>query len=183
MYHRYNYHNLHFKTLLNWIRTISSSTYLRSTQRLWIFLYGQRLNIVLVMKLNESNILWTFIQGSFNKNLGWWNTVYRNNIKKVNYENLPGYFLPIGISVSYDISWQKRSRGRVFDSLSGHVFVGCLPGATISKGVLQKHCSFCTTCIQQNLDIPKYDCNINHNGSSGSMETILILQLINELND
>ena len=42
------------------------------------------------------------------------------------FESLPENLSPIKISNSYDMGWQKRAGGRMYDSLSGHgFFVGC----------------------------------------------------------
>ena len=56
---------------------------------------------------------------------------------KINY--LPTTVKSIPISVSYDMGWNKRGGGRVYDSLSGHGFlIGCKTGQIISFGVLKK---------------------------------------------
>ena len=40
--------------------------------------------------------------------------------------DIPVDILTIGITVSYDMGWQKRSTGRIYDSLSRHGFmIGC----------------------------------------------------------
>ena len=44
--------------------------------------------------------------------------------------------LPLPIAVSYDMGWQKRAGGRVYDSLSGHgYFIGCRTGKVVAMGV------------------------------------------------
>ena len=49
-----------------------------------------------------------------------------NNFLNGNYSSLPTDVLSIGISVSFDMGWQKRSTGRLYDSISGHGFIiGC----------------------------------------------------------
>ena len=49
-----------------------------------------------------------------------------------------------GITVSFDMGWQKRSGGHIYDSLSGHgYFLGCLLGNVVSYGVMKKKCSMC----------------------------------------
>ena len=48
--------------------------------------------------------------------------------------------LAISISVSYDMGWQKRPTGRIYDSLSGHgFFIGCLTGNVIMMGIMKKN--------------------------------------------
>ena len=89
---------------------------------------------------------------------------------------------PIGIAVSYDMAWQKRSSGHVYDSLSGHgFFIGCRTGKVISRGILKKNCAICTHYLSKNLLIPEHSCNINHDGSSGSMESILCKKMLEDI--
>ena len=59
-------------------------------------------------------------------------------------DKLPEEIQRIGIAISYDMGWNKRSTGRVYDSLSGHGFIiGCLTGKVIGYGVRKKKCSVC----------------------------------------
>ena len=37
--------------------------------------------------------------------------------------NIPDLIKKVGIAVSYDMGWQKRSTGKLCDSLSGHGFI------------------------------------------------------------
>ena len=54
--------------------------------------------------------------------------------KQIN--ELPEEIQKIGIAVSYDMSWDKHSTGRVYDLLSSHGFIiGCLTGKVIGYGV------------------------------------------------
>ena len=88
----------------------------------------------------------------------------------------------VGIAVFYDMARQKRSQGYIYDSLSGHgFFIGCRAGKMISIGVLKKKCSICTHCVSKDLPIPQHSCNINHDGSSGSMESILCKKMLEEI--
>ena len=107
-----------------------------------------------------------------------------NLIKHKKYNDLPSKLNVILISVSYDMGWQKRACGRVCDSLSGHgFFVGCRTNNIIKKGVLQKQCSFCKKFTRTGEDVPIHDCNINHTGSSGSMEATLAKNLLLEVHE
>ena len=45
------------------------------------------------------------------------------HFKNGNYNLMHKNLHHIGISISYDMGWQKRSTGRIYDSLSGHVFL------------------------------------------------------------
>ena len=44
--------------------------------------------------------------------------------------------LPVPFAVSYDMVWQKRTGGRVYDSLSNHgYFIGCRTGKVVAMGI------------------------------------------------
>ena len=80
------------------------------------------------------------------------------------------------------MGWQGRSSGGLYDSLSGHAYlIGCRTGKVIMRGVMQKKCSTCTSYNKRDLPVPKHICNINHQGSSGSMESILCRILLEEV--
>ena len=50
-----------------------------------------------------------------------------NKFRNKNTDELPEEIQQIGIAVSYDMGWNKRSTSKVYDSLSGHGFIiGCL---------------------------------------------------------
>ena len=54
-------------------------------------------------------------------------------------ETMNNQLQAIPLAVSYDMGWQKRAGGRVYDSLSGHGFlIGCRSGKVIKFGVLKK---------------------------------------------
>ena len=47
----------------------------------------------------------------------------------------------IAISFLYDMGWQKRATGRIYNYLSGHVFlIGCLGKNMAKFGVTNKKC-------------------------------------------
>ena len=109
---------------------------------------------------------------------------YKNIIFKQNIDDIPLHLEAVPISVSYDMGWQKRSCGKVFDSLSGHgFFIGCRTQKVVSLGVLQKKCAFCISHKKRDLPIPDHECNSNHSGSSGSMEALLCRQMLEDLYD
>ena len=59
------------------------------------------------------------------------------------FEDLPVNLPLIDISVSYDMGWQKRAGGRIYDSLSGHGFlVDCRSKKVVRMGVFQKNAQF-----------------------------------------
>lgn len=45
--------------------------------------------------------------------------------------NVPVEILPIIIIISYDMGWQKRSTGRIYDYISGHGFMICYNTAKV----------------------------------------------------
>ena len=97
---------------------------------------------------------------------------------------IPKEIKELGIIVSYDMGWNGRSTGRVYDSLSGHGYlIGCLSGCVISYGVKSKKCSKCTRAKQRGVEVGEHYCTVNHTGSSGAMEASLALDLITELFD
>ena len=96
-----------------------------------------------------------------------------------NYSQLPDELLTIGIAVSFDMGWQKRSTGRVYDSMSGHGFIiGCRTKNVVGFGLKKKKCSNCTSFNKHNLPIVAHKCSINWSGSSGAMEASLAQDLI-----
>ena len=59
-----------------------------------------------------------------------------SKIKKNELNKIETLNLPVPIAVSYDMGWQKRAGGRVYDSLSGHgYFIGCRTGKVVAMGV------------------------------------------------
>ena len=107
---------------------------------------------------------------------------YKNLIYEHSIENIPADLKTVPVLVSYDMGWQKRSCGKVFDSLSGHgFFIGCRTKKVVSLGVLQKKCALCQNHKKRDLPIPDHECNSNHSDSSGSMEVLLCRQMLEEL--
>ena len=59
--------------------------------------------------------------------------------KAKQFHDLPENVKRIGIAVSYDMGWNKRSTGKVYDSLSGHGFIiRCLTKKVIGFGFRKK---------------------------------------------
>ena len=89
------------------------------------------------------------------------------------------------LTCSADMGWQKRSSGRRYDSLSGHSF---LVEASSRKPVaFTLRSKFCSICSRHNNDtgtpVRAHTCTINHEGSSGSMEPLAILDMVVSLYD
>ena len=58
--------------------------------------------------------------------------------------------LTIGIDVSFDMGWQKRSSGRSYDSRSGHAFlIGCHTQKVISQIIYSKNCRICSIHLKK----------------------------------
>ena len=80
------------------------------------------------------------------------------------------------------MAWQKRSTGRVYDSVSGHAYmVGCESGKVISMGVLAMACAVCRRCKRRGIEPSHHSCTINYDGSSGGMESTLCVELLEKI--
>ena len=98
--------------------------------------------------------------------------------------NIPDLIKKVGIAVSYDMGWQKRSTGKLYDSLSGHGFIfGVRTGNVIGYQVKSKCCSKCSIANSLNKPAEEHDCTINWEGSSGGMEAAVALELCIQLHD
>jgi len=91
------------------------------------------------------------------------------------------------LHASTDMGWQGRSSGNLYNSLSGHaLFVGMLTRKPIAWSVLAKSCSFCKGWHHTHMegeDPPDHECVKNHDGSSGSMGPIAMLNMCKGLVD
>ena len=87
------------------------------------------------------------------------------------------------IKGSNDMGWQKRSSGNRYDSTSGHsVFVGAKTRKPCGFVTYHKYCRVCS--LNEDKDnMPEHDCTINHEGSSGSMEPLALVNLVHHLYD
>ena len=81
----------------------------------------------------------------------------------------------IGIVVSYDMGWNKRSTGTRYDSISGHgVAIGQLTKKVVGIVLFSKQCSVCDAPKNKNKsvsEVPAHICVKNHDGSSKAMES------------
>ena len=85
----------------------------------------------------------------------------------------------VQLTVSYDMGWNKRSSGHKYDSISGHGFVlGGIKKKILNHRCLSKCCRICDRDTE-NQKTP-HECPKNHNGSSKSMETEAIFQMVKE---
>ena len=80
-----------------------------------------------------------------------------------------------------DMGWQQKGSGRRRNSASGHAFVmGGFSRKIIAKAICSKACGFCKGWNRRHTaDVPPpdHDCFKNHEGSSGSMEPIAVLEM------
>ena len=99
-------------------------------------------------------------------------------------ENIPDIIKKVGLAVSYDMGWQKRSTGKLYDSLSGHGFIfGCKNGNIIGFRVKSKACSICSNTNSPNIPAEEHDCRVNWDGGSEAMEAKVVLELYITLHD
>ena len=86
------------------------------------------------------------------------------------------------LPMSTDMAWQKRSSGKRYDSLSGHALL-CTTTfrKPVIKEMLAKSCRICKVWhLKHPIDeaAPEHICTRNHEGSSGSMEPIAVLNMV-----
>ena len=99
-------------------------------------------------------------------------------------QNIPDIIKKVGLAVSYDMGWQKRSTGKLYDSLSGHGFIfGCKTGNIIGFRVKSKACSICSNANRLNIPAKEHICKVNWDGASGAMEAGVALELCIALHD
>jgi hypothetical protein len=90
------------------------------------------------------------------------------------------------VQASYDMAWQQKGSGHVYNSLSGHgTFIGKHSRKVIALVMKCKTCSTCCAWKKKHgdLDPPPHQCWKNHEGSSGSMECAGCLELVVKLYD
>jgi hypothetical protein len=85
------------------------------------------------------------------------------------------------IEASYDMAWQQKGYGHVYNLLSGHgVFIGQHTRKVVALVVKCKTCGVCNAWKKKHPDIEilPHRCWQNHDGSSGSMESAGCLELV-----
>jgi hypothetical protein len=78
------------------------------------------------------------------------------------------------IDASYDMAWQQRSSGHVYNSVSGHgTLFGRRTRKIIGLVIKSKLCYFCSTFTRKypDLEVPLHECWKSHEDSSASMES------------
>ena len=100
------------------------------------------------------------------------------------YDEMDNTLVTIAITVSYDMGWQKRATGNIYDSLSGHGFyIGIHTQKIVDYGVMGKRCMKCDIAERNGDIVEKHICTANWTGSSGSMEAGLALKMANRIFD
>ncbi|MGL5934520.1 MAG: hypothetical protein ACRCZI_02740, partial [Cetobacterium sp.] len=86
------------------------------------------------------------------------------------------------LSATYDMAWQQRSSGHVYNSVSGHgSLFGSFSRKIIGLVIKSKHCTYCKTFMKKNPEeqgVPMHSCWRNHAGSSKAMETAAAVELL-----
>lgn len=96
--------------------------------------------------------------------------------------SLPDKIKMIPIVALYYTGWNKRSTGRVYNSLSGNTFlIGCRSGNVIHFDTRAKKCAKCARTKRLVTNTSPHRFTINHERSGRSMEAKLTLDLTKEL--
>ncbi len=86
------------------------------------------------------------------------------------------------LTIKYDMGWQKRSSGRLYNSQSG---VGCAIGQETGKvldyGVCCKSCSKCTYWKSKGTEHPVHSCSKIFDGRSKAMEPHVAVQIVQRI--
>ena len=90
--------------------------------------------------------------------------------------------LQVGITVSFDIGWNKRCSGNRYDSLSGHaLMIGCLSKNIVGAIASSKMCRVCSSAEEHGEEPSDHVCPQNYDGSSKAMEVDVAIHLYKEL--
>jgi hypothetical protein len=111
-----------------------------------------------------------------------WNASLTDDSIVLDYNRLPK------VDASYDMAWQQKGSGHQYNSMSGHgSLFGGLSRRIIGLAVKSKLCCKCNAARKKNpaLNFGEHDgrCWKNHTGTSGSMESAGLIQLVTETFD
>ena len=96
-------------------------------------------------------------------------------------EDIPNEILVLGITISFDMGWQKRSTGKLYDSLSGYAYkIGCHTNQIIGLSVKCKKCTKCRTANRLGTVAAEHFCTVNWVGASGAMEARVALEMVTD---
>jgi hypothetical protein len=85
------------------------------------------------------------------------------------------------IDATYDMAWQQKGSGHVYNSQSGHgTLFGRHTRKIIGLVIKSKLCCYCNTFTKKHPgeEVPEHVCWKNHEGSSGSMESSGAVQVV-----
>jgi len=105
---------------------------------------------------------------------------------KLNFKSGRANTVTAKVNSTMDMAWQKKSSGLKYDSCSGHAFLyGALTRRAISMCLKSKYCSTCSWWDKNKptSEVPEHSCTVNHEGSSGSMESDALLEMVISLWD
>ena len=90
--------------------------------------------------------------------------------------------LQVGIAVSFDMGWNKRSFGNRYDSLSGQaLMIGYLSKKIVGAIVSSEMCRVCSSAEKNGEEPSDHVYPKNYDGSSRAIETDAALHLYKEL--
>ena len=90
----------------------------------------------------------------------------------------------LGLNVSYDMGWNKRSSGQRYDSLSGHgLMIGSQSRKIIGVEMKSKFCAICSyyETLPTETVTPPHNCSKNYLHSSKAMEADSCLDLVTRI--
>ena len=97
-------------------------------------------------------------------------------------DKIPPEILILGIAISSDMDWQKKSTGKLYGSLSGYVYkIGCRKGESIGLSVKCKKCSVSHTANWFSTVAAEHKYVINWIGASVAMEAGVALEMVTNL--
>ena len=90
--------------------------------------------------------------------------------------------LQVGITVSFDMGWNKRSSSNRYNSLSGHaLMIDCLSKKIVGAIVPSKMCRVCSSAEEHGEEPSDHVYPKNYDGSSKAMEADTAVHLYKEL--
>lgn len=80
------------------------------------------------------------------------------------------------ISVTIDGGWSKRSHKHSYNAMAGvAVIIGCATNKILYVGIRNKFCSICAVAHNKGVSPPNHNCYRNWKGSSGAMESDILV--------
>ena len=96
---------------------------------------------------------------------------FKNWLKSESKVAIQPSFPKVGIVVSTDMGWQKRSSGNRYDSPSGHIlFIGVKTKKVVNFKIFSTNCATCDKARPVDCTIPFHRCPKNFEGSPKAME-------------